>query len=184
MVQLKNDKSKPGNLNEFLLWEPNDGFKYEWFDGEIIKSEKRNRKHLKLIKKLARLFLKTNAHKEGGELITEQDVLLTGIQLRRPDLAFFSAEQISNSDNPDAEEPIPAFAIEVISTSDQLSIVKGKLKEYFAHGVKAVWLIYPDEKLVEVYTSFKNVTICTENDLCSAGPALPDFEISVNDLFS
>jgi Uma2 family endonuclease len=174
----------PETLAQFEQWEPNDGFKYEWNDGEIIKSEKMNRKHLKLLKKLARLFLKTKAHKSGGELIAEQDVRLTGVQLRRPDIAYFSAEQIENSDHSSAEEPIPGFAIEVISTSDQLTMVKAKLKEYFDHGVMVVWLVYPDEKLVEVYTSYKQVTICTDKDVCSAKPVMDDFEIRVEDLFS
>ncbi len=26
----------PQTLEEFVVWEPNDGFKYEWNDGEII----------------------------------------------------------------------------------------------------------------------------------------------------
>jgi hypothetical protein len=49
-------------------------------------------------------------------LIAEQDVLLMGIQMRRPDLANFSGEQIANSD--ENEEPIPSFVIEVISPTD------------------------------------------------------------------
>lgn len=174
----------PENIEQFLQWEPNDGFKYEWNDGEIIKFDKMNKKHLKLLKKLARLFLQTKAHAKGGELIYEHDVWLTGIQIRRPDLAYFSAEQIENSDVPGSEEPIPSFAIEVISTNDQLLSVKAKLKQYFQHGIGVVWLIYPDDKLVEVYTDFKTVHICTDQDVCSAKPALDDFEITAEDLFS
>ncbi|MFN3850505.1 MAG: Uma2 family endonuclease [Spirosomataceae bacterium] len=171
----------PTTLEEFENWEPNDGFKYEWNDGELIKFEGMKRKHLKLVKILNRLFSKTKAYEAGGELICEQDVMLTGIQLRRPDLAYFSGEQIDNSD--EGDEPIPAFAIEIISTHDQLNDVKRKLREYFKHGVKVVWLIYPEDKIVEVFTSFKNVKICTDDDVCSASPVMNDFEITVNQLF-
>lgn len=174
----------PENIEEFLQWEPNDGFKYEWNDGEIIKFEKMNKKHLKLLRRLLRLFDSTQAYRNGGVLTLEQDVWLTGIQLRRPDLAYFSAEQIETSDIPGSEEPIPSFAIEVISTTDQILAVKSKLKQYFQHSINVVWLIYPDDKLVEVYTDFKTVQICTEKDICSAKPALDDFEITAEDLFS
>ncbi len=184
MHQIIQHTKVPASIEEFLAWEPNDGFKYEWNDGEIIKFEKMNKKHLKLLKKLARLFLKTNAHAKGGELIYEQDVWLTGIQLRRPDLAYFSAEQIENSDVPGTDDPIPGFAIEVISTTDQILAVKAKLRQYFQHGIRVVWLIYPDDKLVEVYTDFKTVHICSGSDTCSAKPVLADFEIPAEDLFS
>ncbi|GAB3514912.1 Uma2 family endonuclease [Emticicia fontis] len=132
---------------------------------------------MKLIKTLSRLFLTTQAHQNGGELICEQDVMLTGIQLRRPDMAYFSNEQIESE-----EEAIPAFCIEVISTHDQINDVKKKIKEYFEHGVQVVWIILPDEAMVEVYTSVKEVKISMGEDTCSASPVLEDFNIQVNDL--
>ena len=184
MVPALQTGTLPENIDQFLAWEPNDGFKYEWHAGEIIKLEKTNKKHLKLLKKLARLFLKTQAHALGGELMYEQDVWLTGIELRRPDLAYFSAIQIETSDSPETEEPIPAFVIEVISTNDQILSVKAKLKAYFQNGIRVVWLIYPENKLVEVYTGFKTVQICTDTDICSAKPVLDDYEIAASMLFS
>lgn len=171
----------PNSLAEFEVWEPNDGYKYEWNDGEIVKFEGMKKKHMKLVRTLTHFFNNTIAYKNGGVLYYEQDVMLTGIQLRRPDLAYFSGQQIDNSDND--EEQIPEFVIEVISTFDQIILVKNKLKEYFTHGVKLVWLIYPDDKLVEIYTSFKNIKVCTDEDICSAKPVLDDFEIAVNQLF-
>jgi Uma2 family endonuclease len=174
----------PENFDQFLKWEPNDGFKYEWNDGDLIKFQKMNKKHLKLIRKLLRLFDNSMAYEQGGVLTIEQDIMLTGIQLRRPDLAYFSNSQIENADTPGTDEPIPEFAIEVISTTDQILLVKAKLKQYFLHGIKVVWLIYPDDKLVEVYTDYKKVQICSDKDICSAKPVLDDFEIAAEDLFS
>jgi hypothetical protein len=37
---------------------------------------------------------------------------------------------------------------------------------------------------VHIFTSPKNVQICTDDDICSAKPVLDDFEISVNDLLT
>ncbi|MEZ4905807.1 MAG: hypothetical protein R2822_30600 [Spirosomataceae bacterium] len=50
--------------------------------------------------------------------------------------------------------------------------------------MQVVWPIYPENQVVYVYTSRKSVKICTDTDICSAAPVLPDFEISVNELFS
>jgi Uma2 family endonuclease len=178
--------STPRTLAEFLLWEPNDGFKYEWNDGGLIKFHYMNRQLLSLISRLYQVFYKTEEFKQGGLLLAEQDVQLTGIQLRRPDIAFFSMAQIEASKG--EEEQIPEFVIEVISTNDQIIKVRQKLSEYFKTGaggvpLKVVWLIYPEEKEVEVFTSYKEVKICTGTDICSASPVLNGFEISVQELF-
>jgi Uma2 family endonuclease len=181
MVHTK-DKLKieiPHTLEEFIRWEPNDGFKYEWNDGELIKFTGMKRKHLRLIQNLNNYFDKTKAKKANGQLICEQDVMVTGIQLRRPDLAYFTNEQIRSDEN---DEPIPEFCIEVISTFDQINEIKIKLREYFKNGVKVVWLIMPDQDMVEVYTSLKDIVICTSTDICSAQPVLDDFEITVEEL--
>ena len=127
-------------------------------------------KPLKLIRTLNRLFLKTNAHQVGGELIQEND------------LVFFSAEDIEKSDE---IKPIPAFIIILISENDKVGDIQEKISEYFKAGVggvplKVVWLVFPEEKSVHIYTSRRDVKICIENDICSAAPVLPDFEIGVD----
>lgn len=173
----------PSTFEEFLLWEPVDGFKYEWNDGEVIRFEKMKKKHLVIVRVLNRLFLSTSAHLNGGELITEQDVMISGIQMRRPDLAYFSGTQIDKSAAP-GPEPIPEFIIEVISPTDDAVKVEEKLAEYFKSSVKVVWHIYPENEVVYVYTSRKSVKICTDQDICSASPVLPDFEIITTELFT
>jgi Uma2 family endonuclease len=82
------------------------------------------------------------------------------------------------------EYVIPEFVIEIISVNDTVGEVEAKLNEYFKAGVRVVWLIFIEEQAIEIYTSRRNVTICLENDICSASPVLPDFEISVADIFA
>jgi Uma2 family endonuclease len=183
MILRSQSSVAPNSFEEFLRWEPVDGFKYEWNDGEIIRFEKMKKKHLFIIRKLQQLFFRTIAFSKGAALIMEQDVMLSGIQMRRPDLAFFTGSQIDESAISD-KEPIPEFLIEVISPTDDAEKVEEKLAEYFQSTVKVVWHIYPDNEVVYVYTSRKNVKICTESDICSASPVLPDFELTVKELFS
>jgi hypothetical protein len=52
-----------------------------------------------------------------------------------------------NGTMPANKEPIPASAIEVISTTDQILPVKAKLKPKIQHDISVVWLIYPETKL-------------------------------------
>jgi len=167
----------PTTFHEFLRFEPTDGFKYEWNDGELIKFSSIKHKHLPIIQALSRLFDKTTAKQQGGLLICEQDVMLTGIQMRRPDVAYFSDEQIHTDD-----EPIPAFCIEIISPTDDAIKVEAKRIEYFRAGVQVLWHVFPENREVYVYTGRKTAQICSDDDLCSAQPTLVDFEITVNEL--
>lgn len=173
----------PGTWEEFLDWEPQDGYKYEWNDGELIRFEHMKQRHLNILRTLGTLFFRTEAFQNRGWLAPEQDVMPTGIQMRRPDLAYFSGAQIDASSSA-AEGLIPTFVIEVISPTDDAVKVDEKVADYFKAEVQVVWHIYPETEAVYIYTSRRKVGIYVEDDICSAQPALPDFEISVNDLFA
>ena len=102
--------------------------------------------------------------------------------MRRPDIAYFTLDQELSMD--EGEDEVPPFAIEVISGNDKANKVEEKTVEYFKAGVKVLWLIYPDNQTVQVYTSLKQAQICTDDDICSAKPVLDDFEISVREIFA
>jgi Uma2 family endonuclease len=79
--------------------------------------------------------------------------------------------------------------IEIISNNDQINQLEKKITEYFKAGaggvpLKVIWNIIPEQEVVYVYTSRRDVKTCLENDICSAKPVLPDFEISASAIFA
>jgi Uma2 family endonuclease len=180
MVIEKEQISTPKTLAEFMLWEPNDGYKYEWNDGELIKFTGMNKKQVYIYDILNKLFTKKGYWK-NGTLVAEYDTQLSGIQMRRPDVAYLTNEQIQLGRN--GEDVIPEFVVEIISGTDNQYKIEEKLTEYFKAGIKLVWNIMPEQQLVYVYTSRKTVKICSDDDVCSAEPVLADFKISVNEIF-
>jgi Uma2 family endonuclease len=187
MDQKKDEKVKRFiTLEKFIERYTNreDPFKYEWNNGTIEKKPKTmNRDQTKILQKLMRLFAKTKAYANGGELINEVDMYMKSAKrTRRRDIVYMTAQQIIDSEN--GELSVCPFVIEVISKNDQINDIGEKMIEYFDNGVEAVWVIFPKLKKVEVYTSVKKVSICFGNDICSAAPVLPDFSISVNELFA
>jgi len=171
----------PQTLEQFLDWEPEDGFKYEWNDGDLIRFSGIKKKQYYVYDILSKLFYEKGYH-QGGTFMAEPDVMLTAIQMRRPDIAYFTDEQVEQGRQ--GEDVIPAFVVEVLSETDQAYKVEEKLTEYFKAGVQVVWNIIPEQEVVYVYTSRKHVTICLEDDICSAAPVLADFQLSVNTLFA
>ena len=171
----------PQTLDEFLNWEPVDGFKYEWNEGEIIRFSGVTKKQYYIYDVLNALFIEKGYHKTGT-FMAEPDVMLTALQMRRPDITYFTKEQIQRGRR--GEDVIPAFVVEVLSETDQAYRIEEKIAEYFKAGVQVVWNVIPEHEVVYVYTSRKQVMICLEDDICSAAPVLPDFSISINNLFA
>ena len=181
MVAIIETSTLPRTLAEFSIWEPEDGFKYEWNDGELIKFIGMNKTQFYIFGVLNRLFI-SKGYWTKGTFVAEHDVQLSGIQMRRPDICYFSLAQENLMKQ--GQDVIPDFVIEVISGNDKASKVEEKTIEYFKAGIKVLWLIYPDNKTVHVYTSTKQAQICSDDDVCSAKPVLEDFEISVNNIFA
>jgi Uma2 family endonuclease len=171
----------PTTLAEFMVWEPTDGYKYEWNDGELIRFTGMKKKEYYIADLLNLLMFKTG-YFEQGALLQETDVMLTGIQMRQPDLAYFTREQIYAARQ--GEDPIPEFVIELTSLTDDVEQVEKKIVEYFKAGVRVLWKVMPASEVVYVYTARKIVTICTDDDVCSTAPVLPNFQIAAGTLFA
>ena len=136
-------------------------------------------KELYISQNIKRAFCQTEAYKNGGEIFGEVDIETLPEQGCRPDMAFMTQMQIKTGSN----VALPAFVIEVISDTDAVNRVQDKLDEYFEVGVLVVWHILPKQKMVYVYTSPNDVVICREDMVCSAAPAVVDFQMSANAIF-
>lgn len=165
---------------EYLSCE--DNFKYEWVNGQVEKTERSMDRmqffiQLNLMNFLAQLKSQNNAI--DGILISEGDVFFAGNH-RRPDIAYFTAEQIEAARY--NEDIHPDFVIEVISKNDQLERVAEKMENYRKAEVAVVWHVFPKRNEVHVYRG-KQMSVCTGEDMCSAEPVIPGFVVGVNEIF-
>jgi Uma2 family endonuclease len=105
---------------------------------------------------------------------------------RRPDLAFISFERWPRGKPvpaTNAWEVVPDLAIEIISPTNGAYEVIEKLEEYFASGVRRVWVIYPPYAKFYDYDSPTSVRILTRSDTLEGGDVLPDFQLPLSELF-
>jgi Uma2 family endonuclease len=101
---------------------------------------------------------------------------------RRPDLAFVSAERWPirrRIPRTAAWKVAPDLAIEVISPSNTANEVVRKIAEYFAAGVRRVWVVYPEAEQVHDYASPTSVTILARADRLDGGEVLPGFGVDL-----
>jgi Uma2 family endonuclease len=173
-------------LERFLLRYTNreDPYKYEWNKGVVEKkSRTMNRDQLFILQNMLDHFYKTKAFSKRGVLMCEIDMYLPGAdRTRRADIAYLSGEQMKASR--DGNPSVCTFVAEIVSKNDQINELEEKLEQYFENGVQVVWVIFPKLKKVHVLRSVRDVTVCLENDVCSAAPALDDFKITVQEVFA
>ncbi len=185
-VQKKTEQTEPKRISweefERRYLSREDKFKYEWVDGLVEKTERTmNQYQTHIATNLVRFFFELFTQKKvTGRLSEETDTFFLPKAHRRPDLAWFSEEQLAKMAH--GENQVPEFVIEVISTADQINKVGKKLRNYRAADVKVVWLIFPDLEEIHVYRGVKSV-IYAGDQMVSAAPALPAFSLKVNDVF-
>jgi len=165
---------------KYLLRE--DSWKYEWVDGFVEKTKRvRNQYQIRIATNLLDFFYGLKMMKKvSGSLMPETDTFFLEKIHRRPDIAYFSDEQLANIDN--GNNQAPEFVIEVISTKDVVNTLQRKMKNYRDADVKVVWQIFPELEEVHVYRG-ETMCICSGEKLCSAAPVLPDFALSAKDVF-
>lgn len=80
----------------------------------------------------------------------------------------------------------PTFVVKIIGDKERFGRNREKMKNYREAGVQVVWQIFPKMQEVDVYfgQNLENMTTCSGQKLCSAAPALPDFLMPAEEIFS
>ena len=171
----------PMTKADFLSWNPDDGFLYE-YDGEYaeqIHATQNTERYL--VRNIQKRFQQTEAFRQNNWLFEETECWLTDTQMRRPDMALFTDVQIRESTA--GGHPVPAFVVEIISEHDKANKIGKKVGEYFRAGVRVVWHIYPELRMVRALLSPRTLTSLFETDIVSAAPAVPDLQLTIEELF-
>jgi Uma2 family endonuclease len=77
----------------------------------------------------------------------------------------------------------PELVVEVLSPRDTVMETTQKLREYFGIGVRLVWIVDPESRLVYAYRSPTEVREFTEPDDLPGDDVLPGFSAPVSSLF-
>ena len=106
---------------------------------------------------------------------------------RIPDLAFTSAERALPITRKGAVPQMPDLAVEVKSPDDSIGLMRAKAAFYLENGTRMVWLVYPDQRLVEVYRPDVDIVLLVDNeerhDVLDGSDVLPGFSIALQSIF-
>jgi Uma2 family endonuclease len=78
----------------------------------------------------------------------------------------------------------PDLAVEVISPSDSARQIRRKANQYLAAGTRLVWVIYPEDREVDVYRPGHDPRTFKIGEALDGGDVLPGFTLPVKDIFA
>jgi Uma2 family endonuclease len=104
---------------------------------------------------------------------------------RRPDVAFVSYPRWPEDSVPRSEawDVVPDLAVEVISPTNLAEEIDDKITDYFAAGVRMVWVLFPGSGRLYMYRSPEQVTGLDRSDELEGGDVLSGFRLPVSALF-
>lgn len=159
---------------------------YELVDGVLVEKAKGFRESFLAAALITILWSFVQPRKLG--LVTGADgmVRLASGLVRIPDVAFVSWERLAGRRIP--SEPIPQLApdlvVEVLSSSNTPGEMTRKRQEYFAAGVRLVWMVDAEMRTVAVYTAPQQCIVFQETQTLQGDPVLPGFTLPLQQLFA
>jgi Uma2 family endonuclease len=103
--------------------------------------------------------------------------------VRGADVLFISNERYVQRKSPGYLDVAPDLVVEILSPNDRWTETTQKLREYFAIGVRLVWVADPQARNVYAYRALTDVREFTENDDLPGDDVLPGFSVKVAQLF-
>lgn len=104
--------------------------------------------------------------------------------VRAPDVAFISASRLPLDQRiPGYSEVMPDLVVEVKSPGDGRWTLYDKAQMWLRHGVRLVWLVYPEERTVEAHHAEQGVVVYGDDEELDGMDVLPGFTCQVTPIF-
>jgi Uma2 family endonuclease len=157
-----------------MLGEDPPGIRLELVDGVVAVSPIPVQKHSHVVVNLLTILNNHILSNDLGELHQDVDTLLDDFNIRRPDILFYSNENLDLIGEILMEGP-PDLAIEVLSPGSVTIDREVKFKQYRKAGVRFYWIVDPQLKTIEGWELKNRRYVPTGRGQGNSTIALPPF---------
>jgi Uma2 family endonuclease len=117
----------------------------------------------------------------GGKILTETAFQIDEQNSPIPDISFVSSGAESTGVS-GLIQGAPDLAIEVVS-SETAARLEAKIELYLARGSKSVWVGFPEQRVVRVFSVDGQSRKFEQNQVLEDPAVLPDFSTPVSSIF-
>ena len=166
---------------------PEDGRRYELYDGEVYEVPSPLPLH-QIASARIHLALADYVRDHGGiVLYAPLDIVLTEYDVVQPDLLLFTRERQHLINPRKVTRVQPDLAIEILSPGTAGNDRGRKMRLLARHGVREFWLVDPDALTVEIYAltgkQFVLVGMWRDSE-CVHSPLLPGLSLTAAELLT
>jgi len=168
----------------FLLPDPGDGSQQELVRGEVVNMPLPGGKHGVTCSKVGRKIGVFVDAGPGGTVACNDTGFITERgpdSVRGPDISYWSKERLQVVPVGYIEIS-PDMLVEVLSPSNTSKHIRTKLTEYFARGVRLVWVIAPEDRTLTIYRTPDEGRLLHETARVTGEDVLPGFTCRVSEL--
>ena len=180
---------------EGYLLMPEISHPYEITDGEFIPSPTPLPAHQRIA---LNIVMGLNPHVQAQDLgavfYAPVDIIVQchPLRTRQPDVLFIHKDRLSGTGFDAIEELqileiAPDLVVEVLSSSDTVKVLSGKLSDYQRIGIKECWLVSRESRSVEILQltkeQFQRLGHVGLGETIHS-QVLPDFRLTVNAIFT
>jgi Uma2 family endonuclease len=169
-------------VEQFEQLPQNGGARYELKDGELVEMANAKFGHERAKFWIQRCLIAYVLQHPIGEVYSETSFALSPSRVCAPDVAFLSLESAAKGDPDHIYQGAPDLAIEVVSESEGAEDLREKTEQCLAAGAKAVWIVYPKLRIIEVFDQAGPHDVRGEEMLEAPG-ILPGFRVAAGELF-
>jgi Uma2 family endonuclease len=147
------------STEQYAALDEPEGVRYELNEGELVVTPSPMMFHNNIRDEIGfrlREFVKQN---KLGQVTMETDFQLTEDTVRRPDIAFVSAEKLAIIDPHKRLQIAPDLVVEIASPSDRPDDLMHKVQQYLNAGTATVLVIYPEAHLAYLYRGHGKVEV-------------------------
>jgi Uma2 family endonuclease len=154
---------------------PDDGRRYELYDGELVELTSPTLRHQRAIRHLVGILDKHVRTQNLGEVVPAPfDVILSETTVVQPDIVFVARDRARTLTDRGIEGP-PTLAVEVLSPSTA-GRDRGRKKALYArYGLPYLWLVDPSDESLEAYELRVTSYVLVGRRVGPASASLPPF---------
>lgn len=135
---------------------PEDGRRYELYDGEVFVVPSPILRHQVVAMRLWRI-LDDFANAVGGLAVASpMDVVFSDYDVVQPDIVFLTADSMRTVSLSDRVRQPPDLAVEVLSPATASNDRGRKMRMFQRYGVLEYWIVDPIEETIEIYRSVES----------------------------